>query len=143
MSAEALAQRLERLGVRLDVEADRLVVDAPRGVLTADIKAELVACKPQLLRLIGSGIPLADFAADRLPVIRFTIRETGDTWHDFGLLGRVRQLIQEFQPGGNHVYLRIVTTDRRRVVVEWRAVADRRLRMAIAQILAHSARPDL
>jgi hypothetical protein len=139
MSATALVESLERLGVRLRAEDGRLVVDAPRGVLTDAVKAELRARKPELLRLVRAQRRLADVAADCLPIIRLTIRETGDTKRDFDLLGRVRRVIQEFQPGGNHVYLNVMTLDRRRVVVEWRAVAARELRIALSQILAKAA----
>jgi hypothetical protein len=135
VSAVLLVQNLERRGVRLKVEQDQLVVDAPRGVLTADVKAELAARKSELFRLVRDRT-LDEVAANLLPRVRFTIRETGDTARDFDLLGRVRKLIQEFQPGGNHIYLNIVTLDGRRVVVEWRALATRQLRMGIAHILA-------
>jgi hypothetical protein len=124
VSAVLLVQNLERRGVRLRVEQDQLVVDAPRGVLTADVKAELAARKSELFRLVRDRT-LDEVAANLLPRVRFTIRETGDTARDFDLLGRVRKLIQEFQPGGNHIYLNIVTLDGRRVVVEWRALATR------------------
>jgi hypothetical protein len=138
VSAVLLVQNLERRGVRLKVEQDQLVVDAPRGVLTADVKAELAARKSELFRLVRDRT-LDEVAANLLPRVRFTIRETGDTERDFDLLGRVRELIQEFQPGGNHIYLNIVTLDGRRVVVEWRALATRQLRMAIADVLARVA----
>jgi hypothetical protein len=139
VSALLLVHDLEREGVRLRVEEDQLVVDAPRGLLTADVKAELAARKPELMRLVREGRPLAEVAANLTPVVRFTIRETGDTERDFDLLGRVRKIIQEFQPGGNHIYLNIVTLDGRRVVVEWRAVATRQLRRTIADVLARVA----
>lgn len=142
MSATTLVRSLERMGVRLRAQDDRLVLDAPRGVLTDEVKAELRARKPEVLRIVRQRRPLAEIAADRLPSVRLTIRETGDTQRDFDLLGRVRQVIEEFQPGGNHVYLNIVTLDRRRVVVEWRALADRALRIAIAQVLARAASWD-
>jgi hypothetical protein len=117
---------------------DRLVLDAPCGVLTDEVKAKLRQLKPELLRVVRER-PLPEVAADWLPKIKFTIRETGDAKRDFDLLGRLRQVIQEFQPGGNHVYLNIVTLDQRRVVVEWRAVAGRELRIALADILARAA----
>ena len=139
MSADTLILELRRLGVRLRAEHDRLVVDAPRGVLTDEMRAELKARKPDVLRLVQSTPSLADVAADRLPSIRFTIRESGDTQQDFDLVGRVRRAIEEFQPGGNHIFLTIVTLDGRRVVVEWRALAERGLRVAIGRLLADAA----
>lgn len=149
MNTTTLIEDLERRGVRLRIDRDQLVVNAPRGVLTDEITAALRSQKPAVLRLLSASAsamhvsnprrPLAEVAADLLPSIRFTIRETGDTRRDFDLLGRARQVIQEFQPGGNHVYLNIVTLDGRRVVVEWRALADRALRLEIARILATNA----
>ena len=149
MNAATLIEDLKRRGVRLRVEGDQLVVDAPRGLLTNEITAALAAHKPELLRSLPSDQrpravakprrPLADVAADLLPNVHFTIRETGRTRRDFDLLGRARQVIQDFQPGGNHVYLRIITLDGRRVVVEWRAVADRELRLGLARVLAKAA----
>ena len=152
MNTTTLIEDLERRGVRLHVVGDQLVVDTPRGVLTDEICAALASQKPNLLRMLSAAAnatdasephrPLAEVAADLLPSIRFTIRETGDTRRDFDLLGRARQVIQEFQPGGNHIYLNIVMLDGRRVVVEWRALAERELRIGLAQILARAAASD-
>lgn len=155
MNTATLIEDLERRGVRLRVDGDQLIVDAPRGVLTNEITAALASEKPALLRLLTSADPtkrategsksrrpLAEVAADLLPSIRFTIRETGNTRRDFDLLGRARRAIQEFQPGGNHIYLKIVTLDGRRIVVEWRALADRELRLALAAVLARAASGD-
>jgi hypothetical protein len=155
VNAGVLVRDLEQQGVRLYVKGDQLVVDAPKGVLTTAIRSALASEKPAVVQLLTAGEhqqrlhpprargrPLAEVAADLAPAVRLTIRETGDTERDFDLLGRVRKVIQEFQPGGNHVYLKIVTTDGRRVVVEWRAVAARDLRMAIAQVLARAALQD-
>lgn len=152
MNTATLIEDLERRGVRLQADGDRLVVDAPLGVLTDEITAALTSQKAAVLRQLsttGSAMivstprrPLAEVAADLLPSVRFTIRETGDTRRDFDLLARVRHVIQEFQPGGNHIYLRIITLDGRRVVVEWRALADRELRLALAAVLARAASGD-
>jgi hypothetical protein len=105
--------------------------------------------KATLLRLLASAErtseasiprrPLAEVAADLLPNIRFTIRETANTRRDFDLVGQARQVIQEFQPGGNHIYLKIITLDGRRIVVEWRALAARDLRLALAHTLAQAS----
>ena len=145
MKAIALVEDLERRGVRLRVEGEQLIVDAPIGVLTKEIKAALTSKKDRVLRLLAeeprTHRPLAEYAADRLPAIKFTIRETGEP-RDFELLGWARKIIEEFQPGGNHVYLTIVTLDGRRVVVEWRAVADRGLRLGLARLLAQHSRPE-
>ena len=147
MNTATLIEDLKRRGVRLEVQGDQLVVDAPRGILTNEITAALAAHKRELLRSLPSDPQsrvvaeprraLADIAADLLPNVHFTIRETGNTRRDFNL--RARQVIEEFQPGGNHIYLRIITLDGRRVVVEWRAVAARELRIGLGQILAKAA----
>jgi hypothetical protein len=144
MTAIALLEELQRQGARIDVDGGDLVITARRGFVTPELRAALVEAKPELLatlRASGAGpfIPLVEYAASVLPSVRFTIRETGNTTRDFDLVGRARQAIQEFQPGGNHIYLRIITRDGRRVVVEWRALAARELRLALAQILARAA----
>ena len=51
-AAEVLLQDLQALGVRLAAEGEVLQVDAPRGVLTAELRAALVAHKPDLLTCI-------------------------------------------------------------------------------------------
>lgn len=139
MSPATLVRRLERLGVHLSTQGVRLIVDAPRGVLTDQLKSELQALKPEVLAIVRKQHRLDEVAAALLPSIRFTVRETGDTQRDFDLLGQIRKVIEEFQPGGNHIYLTIVTLDRRRVVVEWRALADRELRKRIGRLLAIAA----
>jgi hypothetical protein len=135
VSAVLLFRDLVRRGVRFAAHDDRLVIDAPRGVLNDAVKAALAAHKPEMMKLVRDRRPLAEVAADRLPLIRFTVRETGNTRRDFDLVSRIRQVIEEFQPGGNRIYLRIVTLDGRRVTVEWRALADRELRIGIAHVL--------
>jgi len=150
MNATALLAELEERSVILVTVGERLVVDAPRGALTRELRSAIVANKEGLLRELrerphlaqpdhASASPLAEYAASVLPKIKMTIRETGDTKRDFDLVGRLRSAIQEFQPGCNHIYLAIITLDKRRVVVEWRALADRALRISLAQVLAKAA----
>jgi hypothetical protein len=144
MSATALIEDLHRQGARIDVDGGDLVITARRGLVTPKLRAALALAKPELLATLrasaaGPFSPLVEYAASVLPKIKMTIRETGDTKRDFDLVGRVRFAIQEFQPGGNHIYLAIITLDKRRVVVEWRALAARELRMALAQVLARAA----
>jgi hypothetical protein len=57
MTLPELQSSLDRLGVGLTLDGDRLKVDAPPGVLTAAIKAELVTHKPALIRKLVSGDP--------------------------------------------------------------------------------------
>jgi hypothetical protein len=84
--------------------------------------------------------PLAEYAADRLPSIRFTLRETGDVVADCLLLDAIRSAIANYEPGHNHIFLTVVTEDRRRIKLEWRARADLDLRLDIAHILADEGR---
>jgi hypothetical protein len=52
MTLPELQARLDRLGVQLTL---RLVVDAPAGVLTAEIKTSLAAHKPRLLAMLAGA----------------------------------------------------------------------------------------
>ena len=61
-TATALLSRLAEQGVRLSVDGDALHVDAPRGLLTDELRGELAANKPALLdelRLLP-GVDLSD-----------------------------------------------------------------------------------
>jgi hypothetical protein len=84
--------------------------------------------------------PLAEYAADCTPFIRFTLRETGNVVADCGLLDTIRSAIAKYEPGGNHIYLNVVTEDRRRIKLEWRALVQPELRYDIAHILADEGR---
>ena len=146
MNACALLDDLKGQGIRLLACGDVLIVDAPRDTVTADLLDRIAANKPDLLTLLaepvatGARSPLAEYAADRTPPVRLTIRETADTARDVDLLHRVRLEIAGYQPGGNHIYLTIITQDGYRVVAEWRALAERGLRLGIARALADAAR---
>ncbi len=89
----------------------------------------------------AAGAELVDYLADRVPALHFTLHETMDIPADVAVLRRCRRLIEEHQPGANAVILTIVTRDRRRIRVEWRARASAILRRAIAQVLAGTAAP--
>jgi len=52
MSAPTVLLELKRMGVRLDVNGDRLRVDAPKGTLTPELLERVRACKPDLIRLV-------------------------------------------------------------------------------------------
>lgn len=147
MNASALVADLRTQGVSFAVRGDELLVYAPRGRITAAIREALVACKPDILRELREGAPraqpsnrpssLADYAADRAPFIRFTLRETEDIVSDFKVLDAVRRVIQEFQPGGNHIFLNVRTVDGRRFKLEWPALVESELRRALATVLAN------
>ena len=150
MNAEALISKLRNHDIQLLACGECLIVNAPRGALSMELRGELRVHKPELLATLSrstsqpspAGSELIEYAAGVLPTVRFTIRETGDVERDFDLLHRLRWLIHEHQPGGNRVLLTIITPDRRKVVVEWRAVAARSLRLGIATVLANVSRAD-
>jgi hypothetical protein len=144
MNASLLIDDLRSRGAIVRADRGDIVVSAPKGLVTDDDRATIAVAKAALLSLLsaetsGPFSPLAEYAASVLPTMKMTIRETGDAKRDFDLVGRLRRAIEEFQPGGNHIYLTIVTLDGRRVLLEWRALADRELRFAVAQILAHAS----
>jgi len=144
MNALALVHDLRQHGVSFLACGDELLVYAPKGRITPEVRDALVACKPQILQNLRAREAetvkppsLADYAADRAPTIRLTLRETDDTVNDFRLLDAIRNVIQEHQPGGNHVFLKIITVDGRRFTLEWRALVARDLRVSLAGILAN------
>jgi hypothetical protein len=61
----ALLDRCRALGIHLWLEADRLRYDAPRGALDAELRAELVAHKRELVALLATtpGAAPAEAAA--------------------------------------------------------------------------------
>jgi len=148
MNARAVLAKLREQDIRISACGERLLIDAPAGAVTDDLRAVLTESKPEILAVLmedadhGARQPsvLVEYASSVLPFVRFTVRETGDTERDFTLLHRLRHTIEEHQPGGNRVLLRVVTTDRRKVVLEWRAVASRELRMGIARVLSQARR---
>jgi hypothetical protein len=56
-AARNLLADLERLDVRVARRGDVLDLDAPAGVLTAELRARVVAAKPDLLRTLGDEPP--------------------------------------------------------------------------------------
>ena len=62
MTATELVHTLTALDVRLAVQGDRLRVDTPRGVITAELRQALIDHKPELLQLLRSatGTPSGD-----------------------------------------------------------------------------------
>lgn len=57
MTAEAILERLRSLGARLSVAGDKLRVEAPTGVLTPELRRELIEHKAELLRLLRPFTP--------------------------------------------------------------------------------------
>ena len=53
MTAAQLTETLSASGIRLSATDGKLRVDAPAGVMTAEIKAELTMHKPELLALLA------------------------------------------------------------------------------------------
>jgi hypothetical protein len=147
MNASALVADLRTQGVSFAVRGDELLVYAPRGRITVAIREALVACKQDILRDLRERAPraqppnqpssLADYAADRAPFVRFTLCETEDIVSDFRVLDAIRRVIQEFQPGGNHIFLNVRTVDGRRFKLEWRALVEPELRHALGSVLAN------
>lgn len=75
MNAQRLLAELERSGVILAPRGDRLHVDAPKGVLTEEIRQQMVQQKPELLRLARvAAMKLDDFAQAGLIVQVFSDR---------------------------------------------------------------------
>jgi natural product biosynthesis luciferase-like monooxygenase protein len=60
---DALLGELDALGVKLGAEGDQLVMQAPRGVLTAELRGRVMASKAALLeRLAGPATRRLDFS---------------------------------------------------------------------------------
>ena len=53
MTASSLLSQLRELGVEIKVSADdRLVIDAPRGAITPELRSALASHKPELLQIL-------------------------------------------------------------------------------------------
>lgn len=59
MTATGLLDDLRNKGVRLSVEEDRLAVDAPKGMLTDDVRQAIRQHKQALLALLSQPMPAA------------------------------------------------------------------------------------
>jgi hypothetical protein len=154
LNATELIADLKHRGVSLVPSGMNLIVDAPPGSLTVDLREAIAAQKFDVLRALQTASaappafdrvpsPLAAYAADKLPPIRLTLRETHDLVRDFKILDAIRKAIAAYEPGGNRVQLRIVTVDGRKVTVEWQALAERGLRHDLALVLAREGRRKL
>jgi len=69
MRAAALLAQLQSLNIEIWVEGDRLRYSAPQGVLTAELRDQIVAHKPELLALLSAAQPTPPDAAVRLQPI--------------------------------------------------------------------------
>ena len=56
MSPASLLARLERAGVRVALDGGQLDIDAPSGVLTPAVLAELRAAKPGIVALLSAPV---------------------------------------------------------------------------------------
>jgi len=154
LTAAELIADLKRRGVSLVPSGTSLIVDAPPGSLTPDLRHAMTALKFDVLRALKAApdappprgsvrSPLAAYAAERLPSIRLTLRETDDIVHDFKVLDAIRDAIRAYEPGGNRVHLKIVTVDERKFTLEWHALAEPELRRDLAHVLAREGRRRL
>lgn len=154
MNAAELIADLKQRGVSLVPSGTKLIVDAPPGSLTPDLRNSMTALKFDVLRALHAAAdrpapparvrsPLVAYAAERLPSIRLTLRETYNVIHDFNVLDAIREAIKAYEPGGNLVHLTIVTVDGRRFRLEWQALAERGLRHDLALVLAREGRRKL
>jgi len=57
MTAEHLLAKLNGVGVVLTAAGDDLVVTAPKGVITEDLREKLFSCKQDLLSLVVASAP--------------------------------------------------------------------------------------
>ena len=83
-AARTLLVGLRHAGVVLEAEGDRLIVDAPSGVVTPETAESLRGLKPQVLAALAEerrvlDMSLADFERSRLRV------EVGVPWLSFSL----------------------------------------------------------
>src|SRR5215218_2982900 len=82
MSARTLLERLRQRNVRLEAEGDLLHIDAPAGVITADLRDALIKSKPRLLRLLQVEQRRRDEADRRGLAIQWSEYPTWIKLHD-------------------------------------------------------------
>ena len=78
MNAAEVLNEVRQCGIRLHVNGSDLCYAAPQGALTADLKAELKANKPQLLTILSNNKHRRQ--GDRLYPYRFKLRDGGGTY---------------------------------------------------------------
>ena len=62
MTTAALLEQLQHKGIRIRVERDQLVVDAPKGVLTEPLRQAIRVQKVALLTVLAQTAPVRDAA---------------------------------------------------------------------------------
>jgi len=78
MTTLELLGRLRTRGIELRADGDKLVVNAPKGALTAELGDELRRRKPEVLEFLRVGAAAASGkAAARIPTANLTQREHG------------------------------------------------------------------
>lgn len=108
VNARAILAKLREHDIRVSACGERLLIDAPTGAFTNDLRAALSASKREILAMLVDAAnhrvrpvsPIVEYVSSALPSVRFTVSETGDTERDFTLLHRLRHTIEEHQPGG-------------------------------------------
>jgi TubC N-terminal docking domain len=60
MRVPSLLVRLRATGVSISGEGERLVIDAPKGVITAELRAEVASMKFEILRLLEAEAAAAE-----------------------------------------------------------------------------------
>lgn len=93
MNALSLYDDLKKRGVRLEANGERLVVNAPVGIMTDELKAALSEAKPALLRLLSRYAAKEESRRDdgrrfdarpsRHPGYTALYDPVEDEWHDF------------------------------------------------------------
>src|SRR6478672_9344259 len=63
MSPRELLVQLREKGVEIKSNGDRLVIDAPKGAITPDVRDALAANKAELLRILNTPRPVEKPAA--------------------------------------------------------------------------------
>ncbi len=82
MNATVLLDDLRAQGVSLEADGERLLVDAPAGLITDETKATLAELKPHLLKLLTWEHRKLKEADRRGLIIRWSEYPTWITLHD-------------------------------------------------------------
>src|SRR5687767_15932355 len=72
MTAQSLMRRCAELGIKLTLRSEddgRLVVDAPKGTLTADLRDALTERKPDLIAILKTQAQAASRVRQPLPEV--------------------------------------------------------------------------
>lgn len=79
MNAQEILQYARKIDIRLSAKGSKLIIDAPKGKLTASLKSELISKKLELLRLLrnkskptGAAIYIAVVDGKELTLIDIT-----------------------------------------------------------------------